>query len=171
MADDALIRRQSLRALLKARGWAIKDLQEQVGEGRYTYWRDLLENDTKSFGEKVARKIEDKLGLDRGYLDRAQGQATPDASRHSGMPFRDLNAFEAQLITLFRALSPDEQHDHLVELNKRVDKTNGDAASPLNPFAGKDRRTKNVPVEVERRGQFGQGDDQPKGRQPRSTKK
>lgn len=160
MADDALIRRQSLRALLKARGWAIKDLQEKVGEGRYTYWRDLLENDTKSFGEKVARKIEDKLGLDRGYLDRAQGKDRPDASQHSGMPFRDLNAFEAQLITLFRALSPDEQHDHLVELNKRVDKTNGDRASSLNPYAGIERRKKNVPVEVERRGQFGL-DDRP----------
>lgn len=52
---------------LKALKLTASDLSEKVG-GRYTYWRDLLAG-KKSFGEKIARKIEEKLELRRGQLD------------------------------------------------------------------------------------------------------
>ena len=64
MSEDASIRRENLNRLKIGPG----DLSERVG-GRYTYWRDLLTDPKKSFGEKIARKIEEKLGLPRGSLD------------------------------------------------------------------------------------------------------
>lgn len=64
MNDDALIRLSNLKAL----GLTAKLLEAQVG-GRYTYWRDLLAGQ-KSFGEKIARKIEEALAYPRGYLDQ-----------------------------------------------------------------------------------------------------
>lgn len=63
MSDDALIRRANLKNL----GLTPKELSGRVGHS-YQYWRDLLETD-KSFGEKTARNIEEKLGLPRGQLD------------------------------------------------------------------------------------------------------
>ena len=69
VSDDAAIRRANLRALCKKRGWTAKDLPGEMGWGRYTYWRDLIEDPTKSFGEKAARHIEETLQLGRGWLD------------------------------------------------------------------------------------------------------
>ena len=69
MSEDALIRLENLKRL----GKSAKELEQSVG-GRYTYWRDLLLGN-KSFGEKAARKIEAKLGLVRGQLDAAHGNA------------------------------------------------------------------------------------------------
>ena len=54
------------------------------------------------------------------------------------LPFRNLDAFESQLVTLFRRLSPDEQHEHLIQLNRLVD--NEQVASSMSPFAGVNRR-------------------------------
>lgn len=69
-SDDTLIRRQNLRKLMAIRQWAVADLNGNLGWGRYTYWRDLLENPDKSFGEKVARKIEEAAkDVPRGWLD------------------------------------------------------------------------------------------------------
>lgn len=67
MSEDALIRLENLRRLNKS----AKELELLVG-GRYTYWHDMLAG-TKSFGEKAARKIEDKLGLQRGQMDQEHG--------------------------------------------------------------------------------------------------
>jgi len=69
VSDDAAIRRANLKALCKKRGWTANDLPEKMGWGRYTYWRDLLEDTTKSSGEKAARRIEESLELNRGWLD------------------------------------------------------------------------------------------------------
>ena len=63
MSDDALIRLENLREL----GLGPSDLVKSVGSS-YQYWRDLL-NGNKSFGEKAARNIEEKLGMVRGALD------------------------------------------------------------------------------------------------------
>jgi hypothetical protein len=64
MNEDSTIRRANLLALRMTP----RDLSERCGR-RYTYWRDLLQDSTKSFGEKVARSIEGDLGLPRGWLD------------------------------------------------------------------------------------------------------
>lgn len=70
MSDEAGIRRANLRALCKRRGWTVADLGAELTWARYTYWRDLLdESSNKSFGEKVARRIEEVLKLGRGWLD------------------------------------------------------------------------------------------------------
>lgn len=63
MSEDALIRRANLKAL----GYTPTELVARIGKS-YQYWRDLM-NTEKSFGEKTARNIEDKLGLQRGQLD------------------------------------------------------------------------------------------------------
>lgn len=63
MSDDALIRLQNLRALRLTP----TQLSERIG-GRYTYWRDML-GGNKSFGERIARKIEQALGMPRGAMD------------------------------------------------------------------------------------------------------
>jgi len=84
MADDAAIRRSNLNRLMKARAMTPADLAERY-HGRYTYWRDLLTDPTKSFGEKAARRIEDEMGLPRLWLDQpdADLQAAP---HHAGEP-------------------------------------------------------------------------------------
>lgn len=66
MSDDALIRRTNLKSL----GLGPKDLQEKIGKS-YQYWRDLMETE-KSFGERAARNIEEKLDIPRGWLDSAR---------------------------------------------------------------------------------------------------
>lgn len=68
--SDAATRRRNLRSLKLDP----KTLQQRAGR-TYSYWRDLLENEKKSFGEKAARSIEEDLGLPRGWLDR---DASPD---------------------------------------------------------------------------------------------
>jgi hypothetical protein len=52
------------------RGQLIARLIERCGR-TYSYWRDLLSDPKKSFGEKIAREIEDKLPLPPGSLDLA----------------------------------------------------------------------------------------------------
>lgn len=69
MNDLAAIRRANLQALCRRRSWGPKELHVAMAHGRYSYWRDLLESPAKSFGEKIARLIEDRLTLGRGYLD------------------------------------------------------------------------------------------------------
>lgn len=69
MNDDALIRLENLKAL----NLTAQQLSERVG-GRVSYWSDLMRG-KKSFGEKVARKIEDKLEMPRGYMDAADEEA------------------------------------------------------------------------------------------------
>jgi hypothetical protein len=71
MSDEAAIRRKNLARLCKVRGWGPKELHEAMGEdgGVYSFWPNLLNNPKKSFGEKVARRIEDSLNLPRGWLD------------------------------------------------------------------------------------------------------
>lgn len=68
MADDAAIRRENLARLLAARGLTIHDMVSQYGR-TYSYWRDLLRDPKKSFGEKAARSIEDEAQLPRNWLD------------------------------------------------------------------------------------------------------
>lgn len=53
----------------------------------------------------------------------------------SSMPFRNLDAFEAQLMSLYRQLKEDQQHDFLIDLSMAVDASKPDAEpSTQNPF-------------------------------------
>lgn len=69
MNDDALIRLENLKAL----NLTAQQLSARVG-GRVSYWSDLMRGQ-KSFGEKAARNIEEKLGMPRGYMDSADPEA------------------------------------------------------------------------------------------------
>lgn len=64
MNEDALIRRLNLRNL----GYGPAELSRRCGRVP-SYWGDLLRDDKKSFGEKIARQLEEKLGLPRAWLD------------------------------------------------------------------------------------------------------
>jgi len=70
MSEDALIRLENLKRLKIDAA----TLSLRVG-GRNTYWHDMLAG-KKSFGEKVARKIESALDLPRLTLDSPSGTAS-----------------------------------------------------------------------------------------------
>lgn len=69
MAEDAAIRLDNFRALFKP--WSPAAAVARLG-GSASQWSDLYYG-RKSFGEKLARNIEEKLGLARGSLDDAGG--------------------------------------------------------------------------------------------------
>jgi hypothetical protein len=110
-AEDTLVRLERFKAVCKERGWSgPQDLVANLGRSA-SFWSDLMRGQ-KSFGEKLARSIEDKMGLPRNALDLVQ----------AGHPasFADLNGFEGQLVTLFRQLDPDEQHEALRRLHAEL---------------------------------------------------
>ena len=75
------IRRKNLVEL----GKTAAELSRDVG-GSYQYWRDLLASEKKSFGEKVARKIEEAYGLTRGHLDQLDVTASAPTNRLKAGP-------------------------------------------------------------------------------------
>lgn len=78
--SEKLLRLERLNAVLDARSLPKRDraryLSEQCGSG-ISYWSGVLSGD-RPFGEKVARRVEDSLGLVRGSLEE-HGLA-PDAA-------------------------------------------------------------------------------------------
>lgn len=76
MADDALIRLNNFRKLFEP--FSPKEVALKLW-GTPSQWSDLYHG-RKSFGEKIARKIEDKLGLVRLCLDDPAGPKTPALS-------------------------------------------------------------------------------------------
>lgn len=87
MSDDASIRLEKLRAMF-ARPI---DLRARTGRSA-SFCSDLL-NGRKSFGEKLARDLEDELGLPRGWLDRVDEPSS--------------EADEKALLVAFRSLASD----------------------------------------------------------------
>lgn len=72
------------RKRLKSLGLDARALVSRAGK-TYSYWRDLMGDDKKSFGEKAARSIEEALGLPPGWLDTLpqEPQATIPAQAHA----------------------------------------------------------------------------------------
>lgn len=56
------------RARLRSLKLEPQALSARAGRS-YSYWRDLLTDESKSFGEKIARSIEESLGLPAMWLD------------------------------------------------------------------------------------------------------
>ena len=70
MNDDAEIRRANLRRLnLTPTDLSTRILNADGEPTKKSYWSDLMRGPGKSFGEKTARNIEEKLGLPRLWLD------------------------------------------------------------------------------------------------------
>jgi hypothetical protein len=112
-AEDTLVRLERFKAECQRRGWdGPSALVANLGRTP-SFWSDLM-NGRKSFGEKLARSLEEQMRLPRNAFDLVQ----------AGHPasFADLNGFEGQLVTLFRQLSPDEQHEALRQLHQELTK-------------------------------------------------
>lgn len=67
--DIKTVRRTHLRQIAQARGLAPKDLVQLLGKTP-AYWSNLLRDEKKSFGEKIAREIEAGLNLADLTLDQ-----------------------------------------------------------------------------------------------------
>lgn len=67
--DMKTVRRANFRQLTQARSLTPKDLAQTLGK-TVSYWSDLLRDEKKSFGEKIAREIEDGLKLSDLTLDQ-----------------------------------------------------------------------------------------------------
>lgn len=68
MSEDALIRLQNLRSYCAARKWGPADLASNTGRSK-SQCSDMLRGQ-KSFGEKIARDFEQRLGLPRNWFDQ-----------------------------------------------------------------------------------------------------
>ena len=79
MSEDALIRLDNLKRLKHDAAY----LSANVG-GRVSYWHDMLKGN-KSFGEKAARNLEDKLSLVRGSLDVPVSATLREKKQNTGM--------------------------------------------------------------------------------------
>jgi SOS-response transcriptional repressor LexA len=75
MSEDSLIRFDNLDALARARGWAPSDLAKASGK-KLNQCSDMLRRQ-KSFGEKLARDLEQKLNLPRGWFDQIHDDDDP----------------------------------------------------------------------------------------------
>lgn len=79
----------------------------------------------RSIGDETARKLEHGMGKPKGWMD----------ADHSKAPsFSELNAHEAQLVTLFRKLTDDDRDEILQHINK-VFNQRFPTPSAAHPFA------------------------------------
>lgn len=67
--DMKTTRRTNFQRIVESRKLGPAELARDLGK-RSSYWSDLLRDENKSFGEKIAREIEEKLGLDHLTLDQ-----------------------------------------------------------------------------------------------------
>jgi hypothetical protein len=130
--DETGIRLEAFLKIVQVRNLGPRELEqlsrntEGIKPKRVSFWSDLI-NGRKSFGEKLAREVEQMLGLSRGELDRLIGTPTRD--------FGLLNGFEGQLVTLFRLLSVEEQDALLMEMNNRhIEEMPTGMATAANPY-------------------------------------
>lgn len=71
-----------------------------------------LQAGARGIGDTLAAKLERKFDKPAGWMDLPAGAAD--------LTMSELNGFEGQLVTLFRQLGADTQHDTLIELNNKV---------------------------------------------------
>lgn len=129
--------RENVRALIEKTGGKLKPGQSGVtrllklGISNGNAQRLLDEESTVSF--ETLEKVADAFKVNPWDL------VTPGMSM-STIPFRDLDVFEAQLVTMYRQLSHDRQHEVLIDLSDEVNH-GSEVASAQNPFAGVERRS------------------------------
>jgi hypothetical protein len=87
MADDAEIRRQNLRRLYPGDPFPATRAARELGRTP-SFWSDLA-NGRKSFGEKLARSIEEAAGMPRLALDDPAAPLGKDAHPPRGLPPED----------------------------------------------------------------------------------
>lgn len=86
--SDRLVRIEALREVMESRGLNASDLGRLTGK-QPSYFYGLLAG-SKSFGEKIARSLEEDLGLPRGHLDggdrAAQDSVVETGQKRSRVP-------------------------------------------------------------------------------------
>jgi hypothetical protein len=87
VSEDKLIRLENLKRVQTERGLTIGDLADRLGTV-YSFARDLLAG-KKPFGEKLARKVEEKLLLPRQWLDQVGAPIPPEVTDGNGGPPAD----------------------------------------------------------------------------------
>lgn len=86
MSRESIIRLDILKEVCRAKGWVQGNGKPSPGElgaaidRKTNYCSDLL-NGTRSFGEDIARHIEEKLGLPKWHLDGGAGWPFPQIDR------------------------------------------------------------------------------------------
>lgn len=115
MNEDSALRRENLRRLCKARGWGATELA-RLFTGRYTYWRDLLTNHTKPFGEKKARALEQEAELPRLWFDQALPEVPPPTAKapaylgeKSPPDYIRMWPFATDIFDALQGMSPEER--------------------------------------------------------------
>ena len=124
MSEDAAIRRQRLRSLKLS----AKDLQAKAGKSP-SYWRDLLGLESKSFGEKAARYIEDKLELPPRWLDGIEHTTALPAAGRSTAHTLVVQATHATPTQIADALlsAPEAVREELAQVLAQLVKTGSSA--------------------------------------------
>jgi len=105
-------------------------LAAQAGlAGNEPYWLGILGKGNRSFAAKKARLVESALGIPQFHLDGGMA-----SSKSSVMKITDLIEQEAELVMLYRSLSPDHKHELSVMANQLHNKENP-GRSKANPYA------------------------------------
>lgn len=149
-SDERLIRLDNFKRVVEQKSLTPRDLATQMGS-TYQYWYDLLAG-KKSFGEKVARRIEENFGLQRYSLD--------DATNTVPGGFVKLDAREREMVEQYRSLSIEarqldlelaqfgarrnEAYQALLERVEELRATllGASAAAPSAPVAAKPKRAR-----------------------------
>ena len=91
-------------------------------------------------------KAEELIGCSAYWLTTGEGEMAP--AHALLVPYRDLDAFESQLITLFRQLTPSQRDDVLTEVNNLAN-MDRPGRSPQDPYSGKLPRSEQRPMLIE----------------------
>lgn len=84
----------NLRSLVEARGWSVKDLVQRLDRSP-SFWGDRLHG-RRQIGEKLARSIEEGLGLKKGWLDTDPDEPQEaGAAAHSQVQAGELSVHDA----------------------------------------------------------------------------
>lgn len=98
MAEDSKVRLENFRTEWKARELTPVEAKRLYGRS-VSFWSDLLHG-RKSFGEKLARSLEDQLGLPRMWLDKPRGKDAEPSD------FGELTGDERLLFAFLRGQPP-----------------------------------------------------------------
>jgi len=103
----ASIRRENLRRLIDKHG-GVSALARKLGYPNNSYVSQLAGagKHSRTIGEKTARMIEEKLGLEQWTLDQAPGERTPFTGTDRALIASVVLAIEEELERHNRSLSP-----------------------------------------------------------------
>jgi len=117
--DIQKIRRENLRRLIDKYG--ATELAKRLGYSSHSYLSQLAGagKHTRLMGEKTARDIEEKLGLERWALDRPPGSETPFAGTDRALLADVMRAVQHELDGAALKLDPRRQANLVAEVYEK----------------------------------------------------